>query len=117
MLGGSAAAQAVAPPSGPATPVANSSAPPAASGVAPPTLSALEAEVNQADLDLHALSKSFGDTDLTNDQIKARLAAIAPIQAKLDDALSNLAPPLADAQARLAQLGPPPAAGQPREAP
>jgi len=84
-------------------------------GGAPIPLPALTAQVDQAEFDLRELSKSLGSTNLTDDQIKARLDAFPPIRAKLADALSNLAPRLANLDARLAQLGPAPGPGQPAE--
>ena len=89
---------------------------PAASG-APVPLATLEAEVDQADTDLRDLSHAARAANLTDDQIRAKLAAIAPIQAKLADALSNLTPSLANVNARLAQLGAAPGVGQPAEDP
>ena len=77
----------------------------------------LEAQVQQADEDLHGLSKSLGSSSLTDDQIAARLSAIDPIETTLASALAKLVPHLAGIDARLAQLGPAPTAGQPAEAP
>ncbi len=76
---------------------------------------ALSAEVDKAEADLRALSRSSGGAALTREEMQARLAAIPPIQARLADALAQLTPRLAQVDARLAQLGPAPGPGQPPE--
>jgi small-conductance mechanosensitive channel len=98
--------------------------PPAAAPFAPPVAdtanvseAALEAQVDQADADLRAVSRSFGADNLSDAEIQSRLAAIPPIEAKIADALAKLTPRLAAVDQRLAQLGPAPTAGQPPEAP
>ncbi|MGC1303817.1 MAG: DUF3772 domain-containing protein [Caulobacteraceae bacterium] len=90
---------------------------PAAPSSAPASTAAISAQIDQADSDLRDLSHSTRAANLTDDQIKAKLAVIAPIQAKLSDALAALTPRLANLDARLAQLGPAPASGQPSEDP
>jgi small-conductance mechanosensitive channel len=78
---------------------------------------ALEDQVDQADADLRAVSRSFGAANLSDAEIQSRIAAIPPIEAKVADALSKLTPRLAAVDQRLAQLGPAPGPGQPPEAP
>lgn len=79
------------------------------------TQSALETEVDQADADLRAVSRSFGAANLSDTDIQSRLAAIPPIEAKIADALVKLTPRLTGVDQRLAQLGPAPGPGQPPE--
>jgi potassium efflux system protein len=73
--------------------------------------------VDQAEADLHAVTSGLRTQALDDHELKARIAAIPPIQAKLANALSALEPRLQDADARLAQLGPAPSPGQPAEDP
>jgi len=82
----------------------------------PPGLDpAIAAEVSQAQSDLRAALPGRHASALTDDELKAKLAALPAVRAKLADALTALTPRLQDIEARLAQLGPPPAAGQPPE--
>lgn len=99
-------------PAPPATPTP----PPVLSSVARASLATWQSEIDQADVALHDLAKSFGAGRLDDAQIRSRQEALGPIQGKLSDALSNLTPRLAAVDARLAQLGPAPAPGQPPEA-
>jgi small-conductance mechanosensitive channel len=62
--------------------------------------------------DLRAAGAGFRTDQLTDQEIKARLAAVAPVETKLATVLADLTPRLQDAQARLGQLGAAPAAGQ-----
>ena len=57
-------------------------------------------------------ARTLGDADL-----KARLAEIPPLRARLAGAAATLSPHLRDTEASLAQLGPPPPPGQPAEDP
>ena len=82
-----------------------------------PSPSPASAEVDQADDALQALMAASRSHALSDADLKAKQAAIPPIQAKLTDALNTLTPHLQDVEARLAQLGPAPAAGQPAEDP
>ncbi|HLZ85127.1 MAG TPA: hypothetical protein VKQ54_16300 [Caulobacteraceae bacterium] len=86
-----------------------------ASDLDPAPVAALARQVDEAEaqldsISLHARSNALGDADL-----RARVVAIAPIQARLADALDNLNPRLKSADARIAQLGPAPTAGEPPE--
>ncbi len=83
----------------------------------PDSVAAQVALMDQAESDLRALGQDFHAKRLTDDALKSRLAAIAPVQAKVAAALGVLTPRLADIDARLAQLGPPPGPGQPPEDP
>lgn len=87
-------------------------APPAA----PEAMSAMAASVDAAQADLHAIAAGALAGRLTDAQLRAKMAALPAIQARLAAALAILTPRLADADARLAQLGPAPASGQPPEA-
>jgi potassium efflux system protein len=66
----------------------------------------------QASSDLHTAGQGFRTDQLSDQDIKTRLASIAPVETRLATALSHITPRLQDAQARLGQLGAPPAAGQ-----
>jgi potassium efflux system protein len=90
-------------------------APASAAGATPQAV--LEAQVDRADADLRAVSRSFGAANLSDADIQSRLAAIPPVEAQVADVLTKLTPRLASVDQRLAQLGPAPAAGQPAEAP
>lgn len=73
--------------------------------------------VDQAEADLHAVTSGLRTQALDDRALRARIAAVPPIQAKLATALGALEPRLQDADARLAQLGPAPGPGQPAEDP
>lgn len=75
----------------------------------------LQASLSQSSSELHMAGAGFRTASLSDQEIKARLAAIGPIEARLATVLSDIAPRLQDAQARLAQLGPPPPKGQREE--
>jgi potassium efflux system protein len=83
----------------------------------PDSVAAQVAAMDQAETDLRALGQNLHTRRLTDDELKSRLAAIAPVQAKIAAALGVLTPRLGDIDARLAQLGPPPGPGQPPEDP
>ena len=70
------------------------------------------AETQLDAISLHARTGNLSDTDLRN-----RLAAIPAIQASIASTLDDLEPRLRRADARLAQLGPVPGPGQPPEDP
>jgi small-conductance mechanosensitive channel len=72
----------------------------------------IQASLAQATSELQAAGAGFRTDQLSDEQIKARLASIAPIETRLATALANLTPRLQAAQARLSQLGPAPAPGQ-----
>jgi potassium efflux system protein len=81
----------------------------------PPEVEAAATQVDQADDDLRNLATATRAAGESDTDLKAKQAAIAPIQASLADALSHLTPRLQDTDTRLSQLGPAPAAGQPPE--
>lgn len=83
----------------------------------PPAIAAAAAAVDQADADLHRVAAGLRYQALDDEDLKARIAALPAIQARLGAATDQLAPRLQDADARLAQLGPAPGAGQPPEDP
>jgi small-conductance mechanosensitive channel len=72
----------------------------------------LQATLNQANNDIHAAGAGFRTASLSDQEIKARLAVIGPIETRLATVQSDITPRVQDAQARLAQLGPPPPKGQ-----
>lgn len=84
---------------------------------APPSIAAAAAAVDQAEADLHRVASGLSYQALDDQDLKARIAALPAIQAKVAQATDALGPKLQDADARLAQLGPAPAAGQPPEDP
>ncbi|HWF01733.1 MAG TPA: DUF3772 domain-containing protein [Caulobacteraceae bacterium] len=63
----------------------------------------------QATADLRAAGAGFRTDEMSDGEIKTRLAAIVPVESRLAAALTDLAPRLQDAETRLAQLGPAPA--------
>jgi potassium-dependent mechanosensitive channel len=83
----------------------------------PPVDPATVQQLAQARSELHDAQPGPGARDLTDAQIKAKLALLPDVRAKVALALAALTPRLQDLDARLAQLGPAPAAGQPPEAP
>jgi potassium-dependent mechanosensitive channel len=84
---------------------------------APDATPAIASAVDKAGADLHAIAAGTHQGRLDDAEIKAKMAAIPPIQARLAGAIATLTPLLQDADARLAQLGPAPSPGQPPEAP
>lgn len=83
----------------------------------PPAIMDAALTVDQAEADLHRVTTGLRSQALGDQELKARIAALPAIQAKLGEATDSLAPRLQDADARLAELGPPPGAGQPPEDP
>ncbi|MFI4964121.1 MAG: DUF3772 domain-containing protein [Caulobacterales bacterium] len=83
----------------------------------PAPVAALARQVDEAEAQLDSLSLHARSSDLDDAELRRRIAAVAPIQASLADALDNLNPLLRSADARLAQLGPAPVAGAPPEDP
>ncbi|MDQ2859246.1 MAG: DUF3772 domain-containing protein, partial [Pseudomonadota bacterium] len=92
-------------------PVFAQSAPPS-----PDALPAMATTVDQAQADLRVIAAGAHVGRSSDAELKAKMAALPPIQARLASVLAILTPRLADADARLAQLGPAPASGQPTEA-
>jgi len=78
---------------------------------------ATDARLDDYEARLRTLRIASRNRSADDQALRAQQAAIAPIQAELDDLLSKLTPRLADARERLAELGPAPAAGQAPEAP
>jgi small-conductance mechanosensitive channel len=76
---------------------------------------AMDARLDKAEAQLRAIRVGIRPRSLDDTALNEQQAAVAPIQADLNDALANLTPRLQDAQARLAELGPARAAGQPPE--
>jgi small-conductance mechanosensitive channel len=74
-----------------------------------------QAVVDKAAADLRTASAGIHSHSISDDELRARLEAIPPIQSDLAHALAVLTPRLQEIDARLAQLGPPPAANQPPE--
>jgi potassium-dependent mechanosensitive channel len=72
----------------------------------------IQAILAQGAAGLHEAGAGFRTDQLSDQEIKNRLAQIGPIQTKLATALSDLTPRLQDVQARLSQLGPAPPPGQ-----
>jgi potassium efflux system protein len=105
------AASPAARPAGVATPSAT------ATDLDPAPVAALARQVDEAEAQLDSLSLHARSSALSDAELRSRIAAIAPIQASLAEALDNLNPRLKTADARLAQLGPAPAAGEPPEDP
>jgi potassium efflux system protein len=89
----------------------------AASVLDPNDVAALAQQVDEAGTQLDAISLHARSNGLSDTQLRSRIAAIPPIQAKLADALDNLDPRLKSADARLEQLGRAPAADAPPEDP
>ncbi len=71
--------------------------------------------ITTADSRLRDLGSGVHVGTLTDDELRARLAAIPPIQGRLAGTVDRLSARLRDVDARLAQLGPPPGASQPPE--
>ena len=90
--------------------------PAAAQTPGPSSDAAAAAEIDKAGAHLHDIAPGPHSASLSDDELRARLADIPPIQASLTAALGPLTARLRDVDARLAQLGPPPAAGQPEPA-
>ncbi len=92
-------------------------APPAGPPSIPPAILGAALAVDQAEADLHRVASGLRSQALDDQDLKARIAALPSIQAKLAEATGFLTPRLDDVDARLAQLGPAPGAGQPPEDP
>jgi potassium efflux system protein len=88
-----------------------------ASDLDPAPIARLAAEVDQSETQLDALSLNARSARLNDADLRARVAAVPPIQMRLTAALADLTPRLQSADDRLAQLGPVPAPGQPPEDP
>ncbi|MBV8681500.1 MAG: mechanosensitive ion channel family protein [Caulobacteraceae bacterium] len=71
----------------------------------------IQATLSQSSAVLRETGAGFRTDQLSDEEIKSRLARIAPVEAKLATALSDLTPRLQDVQARLNQLGPAPPPG------
>ncbi|HEY1927948.1 MAG TPA: DUF3772 domain-containing protein [Caulobacteraceae bacterium] len=71
-----------------------------------------QATLSQSSAVLREVGAGFRTDQLSDEEIKSRLARITPVEAKLATALSDLTPRLQDVQARLNQLGAPPPSGQ-----
>lgn len=71
--------------------------------------------IANADARLRDLASGVHVQPLSDNELRARLAAIPPIQGRLAGALDRLSVKLRDVDARLAEIGPPPGAGQPPE--
>jgi potassium efflux system protein len=71
--------------------------------------------IEGADTRLRDLGSGVHVKALSDDDLRARLAAIPPIQGRLAGVLDRLSAKLRDVDARLAEIGPPPGAGQPPE--
>jgi potassium efflux system protein len=112
---GTAAVAASSPQSGKGTDRVKSIS--AQSDLDPAPVATLARQVDEAETELDAISLHARSSGLSDTEMRSRIAAIPPIQAKLADALDNLDPRLKSADARLAQLGPAPAAGAPPEDP
>ncbi len=82
---------------------------------APPVDPAVSASVEQARTALRTVALGSHHGGLSDTDLRAALAEISPIEARLNDALGTLTPRLADTDARLAQLGPAPGAALPPE--
>ena len=76
----------------------------------------LQAVLARADADMHAAGAGFRTANLSDSEIKDRLAAIGPIESRVAVVLNDLAPRIQDAEARLAQIGPAPPKGQGEDA-
>jgi potassium efflux system protein len=72
-------------------------------------------DIDSASIALQFTVASLRARTLDDAALRARIAAIPPIEAKLAAALATLAPHLKDADARLVQLGPAPTGAQPPE--
>ncbi|MEO8927232.1 MAG: DUF3772 domain-containing protein [Caulobacteraceae bacterium] len=83
----------------------------------PDSIAALAVVVDQAQVQLRTAESGARSGRLSDTVLKAKIAAIPPIQASLAQALGALIPHLQDIDARLAQLGPAPGPGQPPEDP
>jgi small-conductance mechanosensitive channel len=77
----------------------------------------MDARLDRHEADLRAIRLALRTKSADDAAVQARQAALAPIQADLDDALSSMTPMLENVRARLSELGPAPGAGQPPEAP
>jgi potassium efflux system protein len=81
----------------------------------PPSISGLSAQLDADDDHLRSVFTALRSRTITEDGLRAAIAAIPPIKAQLNDAISDLSPRLESMDARLAELGPAPAAGETAE--
>jgi small-conductance mechanosensitive channel len=72
----------------------------------------LQSVLEQANSEIRAVGAGFRTDSLSDTEIKSRLAAIGPIETRLEALQNDISPRLQDAQARLGQLGAAPAKGQ-----
>ncbi len=72
----------------------------------------LQSVLVQANAEIRVVGQGFRTDSLSDSEIKARLAAVGPIETRLATLQSDITPRLQDAQARLAQLGAAPAVGR-----
>jgi len=72
----------------------------------------LQSVLDQANSEIRAAGAGFRTDSLSDAEIKSRLAAIGPIETRLEALQADISPRLQDAQARLGQLGGAPAKGQ-----
>ena len=83
----------------------------------PPVDPTIVQQLAQARGELHDAQLGPGARELSDAQIKAKLALLPDVRNKVSSALAALTPHLQDLDARLAQLGPAPGPGQPAESP
>jgi potassium efflux system protein len=83
----------------------------------PPVDPAVVQQLAQARGELHDAQPGPAARDLSDAQIKAKLALLPDARNKISSALAALTPRLQDLDARLTQLGPAPGPGQPPESP
>jgi small-conductance mechanosensitive channel len=74
-------------------------------------------QLAQARSEIHDAQPGPGARELSDAQIKVKLALLPDVRTKVSSALAALTPHLQDIDARLAQLGPAPGPGQPAESP
>ncbi|HEY2051490.1 MAG TPA: DUF3772 domain-containing protein [Caulobacteraceae bacterium] len=72
----------------------------------------IQATLSQSQAGLREAAAGYRTDQLSDQEIKARLAQIPPIQAKLTAVLTDVTPRIQDVQVRLNQLGPAPPQGQ-----
>jgi potassium efflux system protein len=81
----------------------------------PPSISGLSTQLDADDDHLHSVFSALRSRTISEDDLRDSIAAIPPIKAQLNDAVSDLSPRLESIDARLAELGPAPAPGDPPE--